>query len=210
MQRILQSPAVASSLLVAIVALSASLSGCAASGSAPADPDLLAERANAVGIAPDLVYTTTLDGFILAPQSVNPGAGTGLSAVWTKTASGALLQIRTERGELTAESCPEQPLIDMPPEAPVTCTDEDGIWHRTAGAVHEYVAVRDGALIRLTGTNVQAAELLAAAKAVHVPSASELDLLFSDLPDAPGGPVDRGDIPEDGDGAPLNPTGPGG
>jgi len=44
---------------------------------------------------------------------------------------------------------------------------------------------------------------------VHVPSEAELDLLFSDLPVAPGAPTERGNLPENGVGAPMDPVGPG-
>ena len=37
-----------------------------------ADPGSIAERASVVGIAPELVYTTKVDGYDLAPQSVGP------------------------------------------------------------------------------------------------------------------------------------------
>lgn len=41
-------------------------------------------------------------------------------------------------------------------------------------------------------------------------SDAELDLLFSGLPAGPAQPIERGDLPENGDGAPIDPTGPGG
>ncbi|MDF2508338.1 MAG: rane protein, partial [Microbacterium sp.] len=173
-------------------------------------PSSIAERASVVGIAPELVYTTEVDGYDLAPQSVGPGAAEGMSATWVDESTGAMLTIRTDRGELTAASCAETPLWDAPDE-PVTCTDEEGVWHRSGGAIHEYIAVRDGALIRVTGmSDASPEELLAAAKAVHVPSEAELALLFSDLPEVAPEPVERGDLPENGDGAPIDPVGPGG
>ncbi len=184
------------------------LGGCASTN--PANPDTIAARANAVGIAPDLVYTTTIEGYDLAPQSVGPGAADGMSATWFNQATGAMVTIRTDRGDMTAQSCAQTPLADAPDE-PVTCTYVEGVWHRTGGGVHEYVAVRDEALIVVIGGNgAPGADLLTAAQAVRVPSNAELDALFSDLPDAPDGPVERGDLPENGDGAPIDTVGPGG
>jgi hypothetical protein len=197
-------------VVVTLVALS--LSGCASQtpGTDAADPSLIAERASVVGIAPELVYTTQVDGYDLAPQSVGPGAADGMSATWVHETDGAMLTIRTDRGELTAASCVETPLWEAPDE-PVTCTDEKGVWHRSGGAVHEYIAVRDGALIRISGMyDASPADLLAAAEAVRVPSDAELELLFSDLPEVARTPVERGDLPENGDGAPIDPVGPGG
>jgi len=204
---------VASSALSAVVALVAvCLGGCAsgAAGTDAADAGSIAEHANAVGISPALVYTTAVDGYDLAPQSVGPGAADGMSATWFNATTGAMLTIRTDSGDLTAASCVETPLWDAPDEA-VTCIDEGGVWHRSGGGIHEYVAVRDGALIRVTGMNdAPPADLLAAARAAHVPSDAELELLFSDLPEVPAAPVERGDLPENGDGAPIDPVGPGG
>ena len=148
-------------------------------------------------------------GYDRAPQSVGPGAADGMSATWFNQTTGSMLTIRTDRGELTAASCVGTPLWEAPDE-PVTCTDEDGLWHRTGGGIHEYVAVRDGALILVTGNNAPPAELMAAAKAVHVPSDADLELLFSDAPEVSPSPVERGDLPENGDGAPIDPQGPGG
>lgn len=205
--------AVASAGLSAVVALVAvSLGGCASvgPGTDPADADAIAERASVVGIAPELVYTTAVDGYDLAPQSVGQSDAEGMSATWVNAGTGAMLTIRTDRGELTMASCAEIPLWDAYDEA-VTCTDEDGVWHRSAASVHEYIAGHDGALIRVIGANgAPRSDLLAAAKAVHVPTDAELDLLFSDLPEAPAEPVERGDLPENGDGAPIDTVGPGG
>lgn len=213
MPRTRLSRAVASTAASAAVALVAiALGGCAstASGTNAADQDSIAERASALGVSPALVYTTDIDGYALAPQSVGPGAADGMSATWFNSATGAMLTLRTDSGDLTAASCVEMPLWDAPDDT-VTCTDEGDVWHRSAGSVHEYVAVRDGALIRVTGMNdAPRADLLAAAKAVHVPSDAELALLFSDAPEAPADPVERGDVPENGDGAPVDPSGPGG
>ncbi|NYE19233.1 hypothetical protein [Microbacterium immunditiarum] len=200
--------------LITVAALATvSLVGCAtnAPGADAADPGAIAERANVVGIAPDLVYTTEVDGYELQAQSVGPSAGAGISGTWFNYSTGTMLTIRTDRGEYTAAACEATPLWDASDLA-VTCTEEeDGIWHRQGGAIHEYVAVRDEALILVTGMhNAPRDDLRTAARAVHVPSEAELQLLFSDLPTEAPQPVERGDLPENGDGAPVDPVGPGG
>ncbi|MFK4789844.1 hypothetical protein [Microbacterium sp. ZW T5_56] len=107
--------------------------------------------------------------------------------------------------------CAETPLLEAYDAAVICEEDDDGLWHRTAGDVHEYVAVRGAVLIRVSGRGAPAGDLRAAAQAVHVPSVAELELLFSDAPQLPSGsPVERGDLPEHGDGAPIDPSGPGG
>ena len=200
--------AVVSSVIVVVVALTAA--ACATNGdgaSVPADSARIAEGASALGIAPELVFTTEVDGYDLAPQSVGPYNSDGMSATWV-VASG-MLTLRTDRGEFTAETCAATPLEESL-NAPVTCTEEDGVWHRSAGGAHEYVAVRDGAFVRVSGVGAPPADLLAAARAVRVPSADELARLFADAPARPTAPVERGDLPENGDGAPIDPVGPGG
>lgn len=188
-------------------ALAASTVGCASTE--PAAREVLAQRATAAGISPDLVYVTGVDGYDLAPQSVGLTGAEGMSASWVNTQTGGILTVRTDRGTLTTETCPEVPLWDTLDD--VTCTSEGDIWHRFSGSVEEYIVARDGALIRVTGANLaDPADLEAAAEAVRVPSDAELDLLFSDLPDGPAQPIERGDLPENGDGAPIDPSSPGG
>lgn len=206
-------PRAALPALSAVVGLAAViLGGCAsvAPGADAADRDVIAAHAGPLGIAPELVFSTQVDGYDLAPQSVGPGAADGMSATWFNQATGATLTIRTDRGAPTTESCAQTPLWDAPEQA-VTCTEEDGVWHRSGGGVHEYLAARDAASILVTGTgDAPPADLRAAAEAVHVPSDAELELLFSDAPEAPPTPIERGDLPDNGDGAPMDPVGPGG
>lgn len=206
-------PAVLTAAVFAVLALA--LGGCASpaqrTDASAADASSIAEHANSLGIATDLVYTTEVDGYDLAPQSVGASGADGISATWVNGATGAMLTLRTERGDMTAASCVATPMWEAPDET-VACVDEDGgVWHRSAGDIHEYVAIRDGAMIRITGMDPTSPEALsAAAKAAHVPSDAELDVLFSDAPEIPTEPVERGDIPENGDGAPVDPVGPGG
>ena len=190
-----------------------SLAGCAprtGAGADAASPDSIAAFASAAGIAPELVFTTEVEGYDLATQSVGLGAADGMTATWFNGSTGAMLTIRSDFGELTEQSCTQTPLWDAP-GVTVTCAGENGMWHRSGGDTHEYVAVRDGALIWVSGMEGASQEdLLTAARNVRVPSEAELEQLFSDVPPGPGQPVERGDLPENGDGAPVDPIGPGG
>ncbi|QCQ17180.1 hypothetical protein [Microbacterium sp. RG1] len=191
--------------LVTVVA-----AGCATSAGNPASADAIAERVGEVGISADLVFTTAVPGYTLAPQSVGVSNDDGMSATWIRDGSGALISLRTQRGDMTAETCAALPMWDDP-ETPVTCTEQDGIWHRERNGTHEDIVVRAGATVRIIGSaGATADEIDAAAKAVHVPSSTELDHMFSDTPRTPPTPVERGDLPENGDGAPIQPSGPGG
>jgi hypothetical protein len=205
----LRAPLLIASVGVVVAVL---LAGCATtSAGTPADAEAIAADANRAGIAPELVYTTDVEGYDLAPQSVGPGAESGMSATWFNATTGAVVTIRTDSGEMTDASCTATPMWDVA-DSPVECTEEaDGIWHRTAGGIHEYIAARDGVLVRVTGdSGTPQADLLAAASAVRVPSGAELDVLFSDLRNRPSAPIERGDLPKNGDGAPIDPGGEGG
>lgn len=91
-------------------ALAASIVGCASTE--PAAPEVIAQRATASGISPDLVYVTAVDGYDLAPQSVGRTGADGMSASWFNAQTGGILTVRTDRGTLTPQTCPEMPLWD--------------------------------------------------------------------------------------------------
>lgn len=195
--------------IASVVALA--MTACAPGGTPvadAADPEVIAATAADLGVAPDLVFTTVADGYELEPNSVGPFNVEGMSATWFDGESN-MLTLRTGRGEMTRDTCADTPLEETG-DVPSTCVEEHGVWHRSAGEAHEYVAVHGGALIRVSGAGVPAADLREAAHAVHVPSEAELSLLFSAERASLSGPVERGDIPENGDGAPIDPIGPGG
>lgn len=198
-------------VIAAAVAVTVTACATGAGGGAPAEAGQIAERARSLGIAPELVYTTDVDGYDLAVQSVGPSGSDGLATTWFNVSTGGMVQIRTERGEVTAQTCAVLPLEEAR-DATVTCDEvAEGLWHRRAGDAHEYVATRDGVIVRVSGTGAPPEDLRAAAEAVRVPSAAELEMLFSDAPQLrTGPPVERGDLPEHGDGAPIDPSGPGG
>lgn len=196
--------------IVAAIALTAAACATAAGGDPPpTDPARIAESARSLGIAPDLVYTTAVEGYDLAPQSVGPSDAEGMSTTWFHPTTHGTLTIRTARGDLTQESCEAMPLEEAFGE-PVMCTEENGVWHRSAAEAHEYMTARAGVVIRVSGSGAPLEDIRAAAEAVHVPSRAELEMLFSDAPVEPSAPVERRDLPEHGDGAPVDRTGPGG
>ncbi len=168
--------------------------GCSAAGAAadPADLTAIAARSEPLGIAPELVHVTEVDGFELATQSVGVMGDDGMSAVYVGSGSGAAgtVMLATSR----RPSPDVVPCADLPDssEPVLRCAVEHGDVH-----------------VLLEGTDVDAATLRAAAEAVRVPGGAELDRLFADVP-TPEPPVERGDLPPDGDGAPLDPSGAGG
>ncbi|WP_328844412.1 hypothetical protein [Streptomyces sp. NBC_00258] len=175
----------------------------------PADPAELAARARALGIAPEHVYVTGAPGFAVAQQSVGVFGGDGFHTAYFSQKTHAQFELFVDRGTLTAENCPKTQVGQGSGEA-VTCERDGDGWYRKAGGRHEYAVPRDGHVIRLVGdaNGPARAVLRAAAEAAHHPDAAELTAL---LPPAPEGaatePVERGDLPPVGDGAPDNEVG---
>jgi hypothetical protein len=162
--------------------------GACAGVAGAAQPTEIATWSQPAGIAPELVFVTDLDGFELATQSVGITAGDGMSAAYVRGAG--IVMLTTWRDpDPSAVPCAELP--DSPQAAP-RCSVERGDAH-----------------ILLEGQDVDPATLRAAGEAVRVPRANELAHLFSDVP-VPGPPVERGDLPPAGDGAPLDPPAAGG
>jgi len=183
-------------LLLAAVVLG--LGACASlRGGEPATADEIAARVGYVGIAPELVYVTDVDGFDLATQSVGVSGDDGMGAVYTRV-DGDGLDTVTVRTSRTSDPQPDP--------ADVPCADLAD----SDGTALVCTVERGTVLVRLEGDGVEATVLRAAGEAVRVPGAGELDRVFADVPADPGPPVERGDLPEHGDGAPVDPQGPGG
>ncbi|MEU2280778.1 hypothetical protein ABZ614_02200 [Streptomyces sp. NPDC013178] len=176
------------------------LTACGTEDAGAADPAELKARARASGIHPDAVYVTEAPGgYTLAQQSVGVYGGDGFSATYVSRKNGGQLRLTVDRGTMTAETCPTQPPADDSGTR-ADCTREGDLWYRGGG---EYVVPKKGFLVRIGGEGVPRDVLREAAEKVHRPSADELDTL---LPPAPAGgePVERGDLPPEGDGAPDN------
>ncbi len=175
-----------------------------AAASAPGTGEL-ASRAQAMGVAPELVYVTEAPGFTLAQQSVGVLGDDGFSATWVDRDTNALLRLAVDRGTLTAATCPEQPVGDMSGEH-TTCARDGGAWYRTGAGRHEYALPEEGHVVRVSAETdaVPRDVLRAAALAAHRPDAAETDRLLPSAEPAPTTPVERGDLPPFGDGAPDN------
>ncbi|MFK4546230.1 hypothetical protein RKD29_005826 [Streptomyces tendae] len=186
---------------------SASAAAPASAAGPAADPGTgeLASRAQAMGVAPELVYVTEAPGFTLAQQSVGVLGDDGFSATWVDGETNALLRLAVDRGTITADTCPEQPVGDLSGEH-TTCERDGGAWYRTGAGRHEYALPEEGHVVRVSAETdaVPRDVLRAAALAAHRPDAAETDALLPSVEPAPATPVERGDLPPFGDGAPDN------
>jgi hypothetical protein len=112
---------------------------------------------------------------------------------------------------MTADSCPEQPIGQgAGGAAKVTCERDGELWYRTSAGEHEYAVPEDGHVVRISaGTALVDRDVLrAAARAAHRPADAELAFLLPHMPPPPPGePIERGDLPSHGDGAPNNDVG---
>lgn len=181
------------------------------SAASPAPDDLLAERAAQIGVSPEVIYAVSLDGFTPAWQSIGPYGESGYNAAYVSPDGGLAMLTVDPRG-MTDTDCPQRPLATAGASADVECTADDTGWYRVSGDQHEYVVVHDGAAVALSA-GVGAVDRDALADAVadaHPPTTDELEELFPPERDSDRGEsVERGDVPAEGDGAPLNPDGEG-
>ncbi|AKZ58879.1 putative membrane lipoprotein [Streptomyces ambofaciens ATCC 23877] len=168
-------------------------------------------RAQALGVAPELVRVTEAPGFTLAQQSVGVLGDDGFSATWVSGETGAHLRLSVDRGSITAGTCPEQPVGDMSGER-TTCERDGATWYRTGAGRHEYAVPGEGHVVRVSAEEgaVPRDVLREAALAAHRPDAAEAARLLPPAGPAPGTPVERGDLPPVGDGAPDNDVDAGG
>ncbi|ULR56247.1 hypothetical protein [Streptomyces deccanensis] len=169
-------------------------------------------RAEALGLAPGLVYVTESPGFTLARQSVGVYGADGFSAAYWSRRNSAQLLLLVDRGSMTAGSCAEEPVGQGTGEA-VSCERDGDAWYRTSAGQHEYAVPEDGHLVRISAAEaaVDRDVLRAAALAAHRPTDAELAFLLPrhhrDKTPPHGAPVERGDLPPVGDGAPRNEVG---
>ncbi|UUU30082.1 hypothetical protein JIX56_09375 [Streptomyces sp. CA-210063] len=178
------------------------------------DPAELHARAEALGIAPGLVHVTESPGFMLARQSVGVYGDDGFSAVYWSRKNSAQLLLLVDHGTMNAQNCPEHPL-GQGTGTSVGCERDGDTWYRTSAGQHEYAVPEDGHVVRISAATaaVDRDVLRAAALAAHRPTDAELAFLLPprhhDKPPPPhdGMPIQRGDLPPAGDGAPNNEVG---
>ncbi|MFI9819429.1 hypothetical protein ACIHFC_02970 [Streptomyces sp. NPDC052013] len=176
----------------------------------------LGARARALGVAPELVYVTEAPGFRLAQQSVGVFGGDGFSATYVSRQDGRQIRLTVDRGSVSDAGCgTKQAACER---------DGEGIWYRGGGGQQEYLVAGAGHVVRVQGDAGVSREVLReAARDVHRPAGDEVAEVLPPTgpgdapapaapaePAVPTAPVDRSDLPPDGDGAPRNDVDAGG
>ncbi|MEU0392319.1 hypothetical protein ABZ208_05950 [Streptomyces sp. NPDC006208] len=188
-------------------------SGTSGSGSAGsgADRSELEARARAAQVAIENVYVTEVSGYEVAKQSVGVLGADGFSATYVEQGTGVQIRLGVDRGSMDAASCPKAPLGvgSAATGGAVECVEDGKRWYRRSGSEHEYVTEVDGRLVRVNADtgSVDRATLRKAAEAAHAADDAELDAVLPPGQGDDGQPVERGDLPPVGDGAPNNEVG---
>ena len=169
----------------------------------PATSAEIASRARSLGFDPDLVYVIDPPGFTLAQQSVGV-SDVGLYVSYTSPKTGAVINLRVEPGTMTDVNCATRAVISEH----MTCVRDGNAWYRTGGGEAEYVLAQKGHLVHVDAEqgNVTRAVLHKAAQSLRRPYKSELPVILPPARTATA-PVERGDLPTAGDGAPNNSVG---
>ncbi|MEY9210625.1 hypothetical protein NI17_014460 [Thermobifida halotolerans] len=186
-------------------------------GGAPELPAGVREGAAAQGAAPELIYSVQLPGHALAEQSAGVYGEDGYQAAYTS--GGDIVWLTVTRGTVTGEEdCVRLPTVNggvAAADSAVTCEQDANGWYRTSGDRHEYVVVHGDHVVRLDADrdSVDRDALASAAAGAAPAQPTDGEEPTGGAVEAPGGPespVERGDLPEHGDGAPDNSVGVGG
>ncbi|WP_424533160.1 hypothetical protein ACOZ38_22505 [Sphaerisporangium viridialbum] len=103
------------------------------------------------GVAPDMVYLVDLPGYELAEQSMSVYNEEGFQTYYF-SAEGRQVWFGVDRGTFSDAICAAKPLHDAEPLIPPdSCEYDEAGWYRTSGRQHEYAAVDEGHVIRLSG-----------------------------------------------------------
>ncbi|MGW3333641.1 hypothetical protein ACWDF9_24210 [Streptomyces rubiginosohelvolus] len=188
-------------------------SQAAADRSSSADPAPgraeLEARASAAQLVAKHVWVTEAAGYALARQSVGVLGDDGFGSVYTEP-DGGQIRLSVERLPHADADCTDGPASGSAQEPLVTCERDGDQWYSATESGHAYAREQDGLVVTLSGTRqeVDRATLRAAARAAHRADDYELDQVLPPAGEASGRqPVERGDLPPVGDGAPNNDVG---
>ncbi|KFK91106.1 membrane protein [Streptomyces sp. JS01] len=177
-------------------------------GPAPGRAELEA-RASAAQLVAEHVWVTEAAGYALARQSVGVLGDDGFGSVYTEP-DGGQIRLSVERLPHADADCTDGPASGSAQEPLVACERDGEQWYRATESGHAYAREQGGLVVTLSGTRqeVDRATLRAAARAAHRADDYELDQVLPPAGEGAGRqPVERGDLPPVGDGAPNNDVG---
>ncbi|MFD4027585.1 hypothetical protein ACFWRV_29340 [Streptomyces sp. NPDC058576] len=217
-----RSPRLRPALLALTLALALAATGCGTepapdakaagrSGSDAPAPDRaeLEARAAAVQTVTEHVWVTEAPGYALARQSVGVLGDDGFGSVYTEP-NGGRIQLSVERLPHGEADCTDGSAPAGGQEPLVTCERDGEQWYRATESGHAYAREQGGLVVTLSGPReeVDRATLRSAARAAHRADDYELDQVLPPAGEVAGRqPVERGDLPPVGDGAPNNEVG---
>ncbi|WP_097985539.1 hypothetical protein [Streptomyces sp. f150] len=185
----------------------------AADRSSSADPAPgraeLEARASAAQLVAEHVWVTEAAGYALARQSVGVLGDDGFGSVYTEP-DGGQIRLSVERLPHADADCTDAPASGSAQEPLVACERDGEQWYRATESGHAYAREQGGLVVTLSGTRqeVDRATLRAAARAAHRADDYELDQVLPPAGEGAGRqPMERGDLPPVGDGAPNNDVG---
>lgn len=191
--------------IVTIAALLATAGACG-SGSAPPLSDDTYQRLMDYGVDPALVYVVDVPGFTLDEQSAGVIGDSDYGAAYRRD-DGALVWFDAKKRQVT--SCPTGPIfvnLGGEQDEVTDCEADSHCWYRTGRNRHDYVVMNGAAKLSLNAP-LDAVDRATLTKVLQ--GATHRDGNGISLAPPPT-PISRGDIPKHGDGAPIDPTGPGG
>ncbi|MEU5983150.1 hypothetical protein [Streptomyces sp. NPDC047434] len=187
--------------LLVLLPLVLAVAGCGTEvpgGPAPDRAELEA-RAHAAQTRVEHVYVTEAEGFRPALQSAGVIGDDGFQLTYVGPA-GEQLTLSAERRPFTERDCAAPPAGD-------TCVKEGGGWYRRSADRHAYLRNENGLRVELAAPLSVGRDLLRGAAAeAHRADDAELDAVLPRRTSG-SGPVERGDLPPVGDGAPDNGVG---
>ncbi|MFE2977123.1 hypothetical protein [Streptomyces sp. NPDC059258] len=181
------------------------------SSSADPVPDRaeLEARASAAQLVTDHVWVTEAAGYALARPSVGVLGDDGFDSAYTEP-EGGQIQLSVERLPHADADCTDGPAAGSDREPVVTCERDGEQWYRATESGHAYAQEQGDLVITVSGERekVDRATLRSAARAAHRADDYELDQVLPSAEEGSGRqPVERGDLPPEGDGAPNNEVG---
>ncbi|WP_328942638.1 hypothetical protein OG259_14470 [Streptomyces sp. NBC_00250] len=192
--------------LLALLPLALAVTGCGTetAGERPTPgPAELDARARWAQTDTDHVYVTEAEGFEPAPMGAGVVGDDGFQVAYVSK-EGVRLTVSAERRPFSAKECAASTAEQD------SCVRDGARWYLRSAERHAYVSNEKGLRVEVAAPlTMDRKALKGAAERAHHADAAELDAVLPKQAGT-GQPVERGDLPPVGDGAPDNSVGAGG